>query len=61
MEGVETSLSSHAEDVFDTGIQKSLFPDTTSASIPAVPTLRNSLSMHVFFAYSNIFSHCSFC
>jgi hypothetical protein len=34
---------------------KTLFLDTTSASIPAVITLRSSLSIYVFFAY-NIFS-----
>jgi hypothetical protein len=34
---------------------KNVFPDTTSASIQAVTTLRSSLSMYLFFVYSNIF------
>jgi hypothetical protein len=53
MEGVKTWLSSHTADFFDAGEQK-LFPDWTSASIPAVTTLRSSLSKYVLFAY-NIF------
>jgi hypothetical protein len=47
MEGVKTQLSSQAAGFSDTGIQN-LFPDTTSASIPAVFTLRSSSSMHLF-------------
>jgi hypothetical protein len=35
--------------------RRSLFPDTTSASIPAVIALRSSLSMYVFFVYNNFF------
>jgi hypothetical protein len=45
--GVKTWLNSQA--------YKNLFPDT-SASIPAVTTLRSSLSMYVFFVYNNFFS-----
>jgi hypothetical protein len=40
MEGVKTWLSSQA--------YWNLLPDTTSASIPAVTTLRSSLNMYVF-------------
>jgi hypothetical protein len=54
MEGVTTWLG-----FFDTST-KNLFPVTTSAWIPAMITLRSSLSMYVFFVY-NIFSHCLFC
>jgi hypothetical protein len=32
-----------------------LFPDATSSSILVVTTLRNSLSMYVFFIYNNFF------
>jgi hypothetical protein len=39
---------------FDTGIQKLILPDMVSASIPAMNTLRSSLSMYIFF------SHCLF-
>jgi hypothetical protein len=46
MEGVKTWLSSQAADVFDKDI-KNLFPDTPSASIPAVKYAR-------CFAYNNI-------
>jgi hypothetical protein len=61
MEGVKTWLSSQVANVFDTGI-KNLFPDATSASIPAVTTLRSSSSMYVFFVHNNIFlSHFLFC
>jgi hypothetical protein len=55
MEGVKTWLSSQAEDSFDTGIQN-LLPDKTSASIPAVTTLRSSVSMYLFFVYNTFFS-----
>jgi hypothetical protein len=34
---------------------KNLFPDTTSASVPAVTVLRSSLSMYVFFFVHNKF------
>jgi hypothetical protein len=34
---------------------KNLFPDTTSASIPAVTTLRSSLIMYVLFVYNTFF------
>jgi histone-lysine N-methyltransferase SETMAR len=44
IEGVNMWLSSKAADFFETGIQN-LFPDMTSASIPAVTTLRSSLSV----------------
>jgi hypothetical protein len=38
-----------------------LFPDTASASIPVVTTLRSSLSMYVFFVYNKtVLSHCLF-
>jgi hypothetical protein len=47
MEGVKTWLSSQA--------YKNLFTDTTSASVPAVTTLRSSLSISVFL-YCNNFS-----
>jgi hypothetical protein len=39
---------------------KNLFPDTTSASIQAVTTLKSSLNMYLFFVYNNFFSHCLF-
>jgi hypothetical protein len=39
MEGVKTWHCSQAENFFDTGI-KNLFPDMTSASVPAMTTLR---------------------
>jgi hypothetical protein len=55
MEDVKTWLTSQAADFFDTVIQN-LFPDTTRVSILAVITLRNSLSMYVFFVYNNFFS-----
>jgi hypothetical protein len=53
MEALKTWLSSQVTDFFDTGIQN-VFSDITSASIPAVTTLRCSLSMYVVFVY-NIF------
>jgi hypothetical protein len=34
---------------------KHLFPNNTSTSIPAVTTLRSSLSMYIFFVYNNYF------
>jgi hypothetical protein len=34
---------------------KILLPDMTSASIPAVSTLRSSLSMYTIFLYNNCF------
>jgi histone-lysine N-methyltransferase SETMAR len=46
-EGVKTWLSSQAADFFDIA-HKNLFPDTSSASIPAVTTLRSSLHMYIF-------------
>jgi hypothetical protein len=54
MEGVKTWLSSQVADFSDIGIQN-LFPDTTNASIPAVTTLRSSLSVYVFFVYNKNF------
>jgi transposase len=48
MEGVEMWLSKQAADFFDPGIQN-LFPDITSASIPAVTTFRSSLSMYFLY------------
>jgi hypothetical protein len=53
MEGVKTWPSSQAAEFFDTGI-KNVFPDTTSASISVVITLKSSSSMYVF-EYNNIF------
>jgi hypothetical protein len=54
-ENVKTWLSSHQADFFDKSIifyflllvYKNVFPDTTSASVPAVTTLRSSLSMFI--------------
>jgi hypothetical protein len=43
MEGVKAWLSSQASDFFDTCTQN-VYPDTTSASFPAVTTLRSSSS-----------------
>jgi hypothetical protein len=40
---------------------KNLFPNTTSAWVPAVTMLRSSLSMYVFFVYTFFFSHCLLC
>jgi hypothetical protein len=54
MKGVKTWLSSQAADFFVTGT-KNLFPDTTSASIPALITFRSSLSIYVFCVYNNFF------
>jgi hypothetical protein len=34
---------------------KNLFPDTASASIPAMTMLRSSLSIYVFSVYNNFF------
>jgi hypothetical protein len=48
MVGVKSRMSSMAADFFDTGTQN-LFPDTTSASIQVVTSLRSSLSMYLFF------------
>jgi hypothetical protein len=54
-EDVKTWLNSKIADIFDTGTQYiNTFPDT-SASIPAVTTLRSSLNMYVFFVYSTFF------
>jgi hypothetical protein len=53
MEGVKTWLSSLTS---LTQAYKIPFPDTTSASIPVVTTLRSSLSMYVFFIIK-LFSH----
>jgi hypothetical protein len=40
---------------------KNFFPNTTSISIPAMTTLRGSLSMCVFFVYNKVsFSYCFF-
>jgi hypothetical protein len=54
MEGAKTWLSSQVAD-FLTQAYKNLFPDTTTASILVVTTLRSSLSMYVFFVYNNYF------
>jgi hypothetical protein len=51
MEGVKKWLSSQAADFFDTN----LFPNTASASVPVVTTLRSNLSVDVIFVY-NFFS-----
>jgi hypothetical protein len=56
MEGAKTWLSSLAADFFDTGIQEQILFPNTSASIPAVTTLRGSSGMYVFFVYNNFFS-----
>jgi hypothetical protein len=48
MEGVKSWLCSQAADFTNTGIQKTLFSDTTTASIPVVTMLRNNLSIYVF-------------
>jgi hypothetical protein len=37
-------------------VYRNLYLNMTSVSIPAVTTLRSSLSMYVFFAYNNFFS-----
>jgi hypothetical protein len=37
---------------------KNLFPDTTSASIPAVIMLRSTLSMHVFLINISFLTAC---
>jgi hypothetical protein len=37
-------------------VHKNLFLDVTSASVPAVTTLRSSLSMYVLFVHNNMFS-----
>jgi hypothetical protein len=42
-----------------TGAYKNVFPDMTSASIPAMTMFGSSLSMCVFFVHN--FSHCLFC
>jgi hypothetical protein len=49
-----TWLSSQVADVFDTGTRK-FIPDTTSASVPLVTTLRSSLRMFLYFI-DNLFS-----
>jgi hypothetical protein len=54
-EGVETWPSSQVADFFHKGIQKLIFPDTTSASIPAVTMLRSSLNMYTYFVYNTFF------
>jgi hypothetical protein len=54
MEGVKTWLNSQAADSFDTRVQN-LFPDTASALILAVTTLRSNLSMYVFLYIINSF------
>jgi hypothetical protein len=46
----------HRQQTFLTQKYKNLFPDTTSVSIPAMTTLRSSLSMYVFFVYNIFFS-----
>jgi hypothetical protein len=53
MESVKPWLSSQAVDFFDAGIQK-LIPDT-SASLPALTTLRSSFSLCVFLVYNTCF------
>jgi transposase len=53
MEGVKTWLSPYNS---LTQAYTNLFPDTTNASVPAVSTLKSSLSMYVFFVYNNFFS-----
>jgi hypothetical protein len=56
MEGVKTWLSSQAAEFSDT--HRNLFPDTT-ASVPAVTTLRSNLSIYVFSVYNkNILIAC---
>jgi hypothetical protein len=47
--GVKTWLSSQVEDFFETGIQN-IFFNTTSASIPAVTTMRSSICTYFFCA-----------
>jgi hypothetical protein len=45
-----------------TQAHKNLFPNMTSAWIPAVTTWRSSLSICIFFVYNSIFfSHWLFC
>jgi hypothetical protein len=44
-----------------TKVYKNLFPDTASASIPAVTMLRSSLSTSMYVLFVHMFSHCSFC
>jgi hypothetical protein len=39
-----------------TQAHKNLFPNMTSASIPAVTMFRSSLSTYVLFVYNNFFS-----
>jgi hypothetical protein len=61
MEGVKTWLSSQGAYFFDTGLEN-LFPYMISGSIPAVITLRHSLSMYALFVNSMIFfPQCLFC
>jgi hypothetical protein len=62
MESVKMWLSSHRRQTSLTQAYKNLFPDKTTASVPAVTALRSSLSMYVFFVYNKRYcSHCFFC
>jgi membrane-bound acyltransferase YfiQ involved in biofilm formation len=54
MQGVKMQLSSQATFSL-TQAYKNLFPDTTSASVPAVTRFISSLSMYVFFVYNTFF------
>jgi hypothetical protein len=46
----------HRQQMFSTQAYRNLCPNATSASIPAVTTLRSSLSMYIFYVYvENLF------
>jgi hypothetical protein len=59
MEGVTAWLRSQVAN-FLTQAYKILFPDMTSALIPAATTLGSSLSMYLFFVYNIFFFSASF-
>jgi hypothetical protein len=57
----KTWQNSQAADFFDKGIQQ-LISQCNNASIPAMTTLRSSLSMCILFlVYDTLSSHCLFC
>jgi hypothetical protein len=57
----KTWLNSQAADFFDIGTQQ-LISQCNNASIPAMTTLKSSLSMCILFlVYDKLSSHCSFC
>jgi hypothetical protein len=61
MEGVKCGWV-HRWQISLTQSYKNLFPNMTSASIPAVTMSRSSLSMHIFFLCNTFFfSDCLFC